>query len=220
MCGRYTLAATEDELVEVFDVPPPDFQWHPRYNIAPGQDAPVVAQGREGRRAALLRWGLLPPWAEEVGRGFVNARAETVASKPAFRQAFRRRRCLVPADGFYEWKKEGGAKLPYWFHPRDGGLMAFAGIWQTWSRGEGDPLHTYAVLTTDANADVRSVHHRMPVIVPGDAYGVWLDPKADPEELERWLRPAPDGWLEARRVSTRVNRASEEGPELIQPVEE
>jgi putative SOS response-associated peptidase YedK len=219
MCGRYTLAADTDELVEVFDVPPPAFDLVPRYNIAPGQDVPVVAADRHGRRLGLLTWGLVPRWRDERGAGIINARAESVCEKPSFREAFERRRCLVPADGFYEWKKEGGRKVPYWIHPRGGGVMSFAGIWERWSRpGEG-PRHTFTILTTHASDDVASIHDRMPVVVAPADRDRWLDRSADPAELHALLRPPPAGSLESHPVSTRVNRPGEDDPGLIEPVE-
>ena len=218
MCGRYTLAASAEELVEAFDVPSLMFELEPRYNIAPSQMAPVVAVDRQGRRAGLLTWGLVPGWVAEPGAGIVNARSESVADKPSFREAFERRRCLVPADGFYEWRKEGGARIPHWIHPRDGGLIAFAGIWERWSRAGAESRHTFAILTTDASADVAALHDRMPVVVAPDDRALWLDRSAAPVQLRHLLRPAPEGSLVSHPVSTRVNRPAEDDPGLIEPV--
>ena len=217
MCGRYTLAATADELVEAFDVPPPTFDLVPRYNIAPSQDVPVVAEDRHGRRVGLLTWGLVPGWIEEPGSGIINARSESVADKPSFREAFERRRCLVPADGFYEWKKEGGGKVPYWIHPRAGGLMAFAGVWERWSRPGAESRHTFAILTTDASEDVAPIHDRMPVVVATADRDRWLDGSADPRMLLDILRAPPAGSLVSHAVATRVNRPAEDDAELIEP---
>jgi putative SOS response-associated peptidase YedK len=218
VCGRYTLAANADELVEAFDVPPPAFDLTPRYNIAPSQDVPVVAEDRHGRRLGLLTWGLVPGWMDEPGSGIINARSESVAEKPSFRDAFERRRCLVPADGFYEWKKEGGAKIPYWIHPRHGGLISFAGIWERWSRPGAKPRHTFAILTTEASEDVEAIHDRMPVVVaPADRHR-WLDRSAEPRELLELLRPSPAGTLSSHPVSTRVNRPAEDDARLIERV--
>ena len=208
MCGRYSLAPPPEELVEAFDVPDLTFDYRPRYNVAPGQDCPVVAEDRKGRRMGLMRWGLEPAWMDRTGSGFVNARAETVATKPSFRDSFERRRCLVPADGFYEWAKDGGAKTPHWFHPAGGGLVSFAGIWDG---------RTFAILTTAANGDVRDVHDRMPVVVAPDARGAWLDRASDPGSLTRLLRRPPDGTFDHHPVSPRVNRTENEGPELVEP---
>ncbi len=212
MCGRYTLALPAPELVEAFDVPPLSFEWRPRWNVAPGQDCPVVGEDRKGRRMGLMRWGLVPGWMDDPpAGGFVNARAETAHDKPSFREAFARRRCLVPADGFYEWAREGGAKVPRWFHPAAGGPLALGGIW------EG---RTFAVLTTEANADVRPVHPRMPVLVPRSGWDAWLDGGTPREALRRLIAPAADGTLERRVVSTRVNAVGEDDAGLVEPVEQ
>jgi putative SOS response-associated peptidase YedK len=218
VCGRYTLAAGADELAEVFDVPPPTFDLPPRYNIAPSQDVPVVAEDGHGRRMGLLTWGLVPAWMDEPGPGIINARSESVADKPSFREAFERRRCLVPADGFYEWKKEGGAKIPYWIHPRGGGVLSFAGIWERWSRPGAEPRHGFAILTTDASEDVAQIHDRMPVLVRPADRERWLDRSADPRELLDLLRPPPAGTLIGHAVSRRVNRPAEDDAGLIEAV--
>jgi putative SOS response-associated peptidase YedK len=217
MCGRYTLAAGVDELVETFGVPLPEFEWAPRYNIAPGQRAPVVASGGHGLRAALLTWGFVSARVERPGARIVNARAESVRKKSSFREAFERRRCLVPADGFYEWKREGRAKVPFWFHPKGKGLLAFAGLWETWSRPGAKPRHTFVILTTEAGPDVAAIHGRMPAIVrPGD-WARWLDRGSDPRALEALLGPSPAGTLVGWRVGTRVNRVAEDDAGLVEP---
>lgn len=218
MCGRYALAASEEELLEAFDVPGLTFEHHARYNIAPGQLAPVVAEDDRGRRIGLLEWGFLPAWKDEPAGAFINARAESVARKASFRGAFARRRCLVPADGFYEWKVRGGKKIPHWIHPPGGGVLSFAGIWESWKRPGAEPRHTFAILTTDANAEVAAVHDRMPVVVaPGDR-DRWLDRSSPSERLRVLLVPAEDGSFDVREVGTRVNRPDDDDPELIQPV--
>ncbi len=230
MCGRYTLATPADELIEAFDVTALTFDHAPRYNIAPGQDAPVVAQDSRGRRIGLLRWGFVPAWKDEAGSGIVNARCETVAVKPSFREAYQRRRCLVPADGFYEWQSPEGAsgarataggagKQPYWIHAPGGGLLSFAGIWEKWSRPGAEPRFTFAILTTDANDDVRPIHDRMPAIVRPEARDAWLDRSTPADQLARILRPPEEGSLVPRPVSTRVNRVLEDDAELIRSVE-
>lgn len=209
MCGRYTLSLPAPELVEAFDVPPLSFEWRPRWNVAPGQDCPVVGEDRKGRRMGLMRWGLVPEWMDDPpSGGFVNARSETAGEKPSFREAFRRRRCLVPADGFYEWAREGGEKVPRWFRRRGGGVLALGGIW------EG---RTFAVLTTAANADVAPVHPRMPVLVPREGWDAWLDAGTPGDVLRGLVAPAPDGVLERRVVSTRVNTPDEDDPGLVEP---
>ncbi len=218
MCGRYTLATPADELVEAFDVGTLTFDWSARYNVAPGQDAPIVAEDARGRRMGLMRWGFVPGWRDEPGTGFVNARAESVARKPSFGEAFARRRCLVPADGVYEWRTTAGTKQPFWIHPRAGGLLTFAGIWETWRRPEEEPRHGFAILTTEANADVAPVHDRMPVVVEREDRGRWLARSTSPEEAAALLRPAPTGALDLRLVSTRVNRVAEDDAGLLEPV--
>jgi len=224
VCGRYTLATPAEELVETFGVGALTYDWFAGYNISPGQNAPVVAEDGRGRRIGLLRWGLVPAWMDEPGTGFANARAESVASKPSFREAYRRRRCLVPADGFYEWRRpsraDGGVKQPFWFHPPDGGLVSLAGLWETWHRSDTDARHTFAILTTEANADVRVVHDRMPVVIaPGDR-DAWLDRTSAPERVAALLNPAPDGTFATHPVSPRVNRTTENDPDLVAPVEQ
>jgi putative SOS response-associated peptidase YedK len=218
VCGRYTLASDADELVEAFDVPPPTFEHSPRYNIAPSQNAPVVAADRHGRRIGLLSWGLVPGWVDEPRPGIINARSESLTEKPSFREAFERRRCLVPADGFYEWKKEGRAKVPYWIRPRDRSVMSFAGIWERWTRPGAEPRHSFAIITTDANEDVAAIHDRMPVVIAPADRDRWLRRATDASALLRMLSPAPAESLTSHAVSTRVNRPTEDDAGLIEPV--
>ena len=218
MCGRYLLRAPLDELQQAFGFPErPNLA--PRYNIAPTQPVPIVrlrADGR-GRELALVRWGLVPPWAKDaaIGSRMINARAEGITEKPAFRGAFRKRRCLVPADGFYEWRKvAGGGKRPVLIRRRDGAPFAFAGLWERW-RGPEGPLDTCTIVTTDANALLAPIHDRMPVILDPADHERWLDPsRPGAEEL---LRPCPDDRLEAVPVSTRVNSPRNDDPSLLEP---
>jgi putative SOS response-associated peptidase YedK len=218
MCGRYTLSAPVDELVETFDVPVPSFELVARYNIAPSQPAPVVAADRRGRRLGLLTWGLVLDRAEGPRRPLINVRVESIGKRPPFREALERRRCLVPADGFYEWKEEAGKKVPRWFHPTAGGLISFAGIWSPWTDGDGEEHHAFTILTTAANADVAPVHRRMPLIVQPADRDAWLDRSLDGAAALDVLRPLDDGQLRSRVVSTRVNRATEDDAGLIEPV--
>jgi putative SOS response-associated peptidase YedK len=220
VCGRYSLASTSEELIEVFDVPSLDFDLVPRWNIAPGQECPVLAEDRRGRRIGLLLWGFVPSTAELAGRPFVNARAETIAEVPAFRDAFASRRCLVPADGFYEWRKDPGGKTPFWLHPSAGGLVTFAGIWERWGPPGHEPRRAFAILTVDANDDVRHIHDRMPAVVAPSDRDSWLDRSAPTESARALLRPAPTGTFAARRVSRRVNSVLNDGPELLEPVDD
>lgn len=219
MCGRYTLSLSrlvglETALGQPFPV------LAPRYNIAPGQSVPAVRAVAGGAYALdMLHWGLLPPWARDIkfGYGTLNARAETVADKPAFRRAFRHRRCLLPADGFYEWQDGAHGKQPWYFTRRDGADFAFAGLWERWE-GAGKTIESCSIIVTTANALVGEVHDRMPVILhPGD-YRFWLDPGVTAvAALEALLAPYPDADMTVRPVSRAVNSARAEGPELIAP---
>lgn len=222
MCGRYTLTATPEQLAELLGLDQvPDFE--ARFNVAPTQPVAalrVLVQG-EGRQLDLLRWGLVPFWAKDakIGNKMINARAETVADKPAFRAAFKRRRCLVLADGFYEWRRTPEGKQPYYITLEDGGPFAFAGLWERWDKGEGEPLLTCTLITTTPNALMQQVHHRMPVILsPGD-YDLWLDPAVqDRERLLPLLRPFPAERMLAVPVSTLVNSPRNDLPECQEPV--
>ncbi len=220
MCGRYTLANREGVDPEEFrlrGLPP---EWVPRYNIAPTQIAPVIPNVVP-REVAWFRWGLLPSWARDpsLAARLINARAETLVEKPAFRDAFRRRRCLVLADGFYEWRREGRARVPFRIRRRDGRVFAFAGLWESWRSPEGADIRTFTIITTGANAVVAPVHDRMPVILPREAYDPWLDPRpADLRALTRWLVPCADDLLVADRVSSLVNAATRDEPACIEPV--
>lgn len=210
MCGRFTLTSTPEELVRRFGLDE-EPELAPRYNIAPGQDVLAVRNETEARRATPVRWGLVPAWADspEVGVRMINARSETAAEKPAFREAFRQRRCLLPADGFYEWAPRGDFKQPYHIGLAGGGLFGFAGLWERWRDPEGGWLETCAILTTDACPRLRDLHHRMPVILDRDAGERWLDPGVTaPEPLMPLLRPLPDEAVAFHPVGVRVNSAS------------
>lgn len=220
MCGRYSLAVSPEELEEIFEAPVSGPLTLPRWNIAPTQDAPVVAVSREGqRRIVRLRWGLVPHWADDASAGarHINARAETVETAPAFRQAFARRRCLVPADGFYEWSARGGLKLPWWIHHRRGGLLAFAAVRERWRPRESGELHTFAILTTTPNATVAPLHDRMPLVLAPADWSAWLDPTAPIERVRALLGPVPDDLLAARAVSSRVNRVENDDERCVEP---
>jgi len=224
MCGRYSLAWDTEELARHFAVTVAMPTLTPRYNIAPQQHAPVVFDDAEGgeRRVALFRWGLVPFWADDpsIGNRMVNARGESVAVKPAYRAAARYRRCLVPAGGFYEWREVGGKKQPFYFVPREERPIAFAGLYERWEGDAGEVVDSYTVITTDANATLAPIHDRMPVIVEPANYDRWLDPETrNVEDVRELLRPAPDDLLEARAVSRRVNRATEDDAQLIEPIE-
>ena len=220
MCGRYSLTQTVDALGVFFDVDDRR-NLQPRWNIAPTQTAPVVRLGDDGaRHLAMLRWGLVPGWAKDLsfGANAINARAESVADKPTFREALRRRRCLVPADGYYEWMVTGKTKQPYRFVPRDGGIMVFAGLWERWGAGS-DAVETFGFVTADASPDVTPVHDRMPVLLEPQDWSAWLDPRTELPDLLDRLKPAPAGRLSFHPVSPRVNSARSEGPDLAARVE-
>ncbi len=217
MCGRYALFSDPERIRVHFglrEVPP----LPPRYNIAPSQEVPGVRH-REERELAMLRWGLIPSWAKDIKTGYrmVNARAETVAQRPAFRAAFRRRRCLLPADGFYEWQARGRYKQPYFIRRKDGDLMAFAGLWEHWE-GEGEVIESCTLIVTDANPLLRPIHDRMPVIIDRADYDRWLLPTEDFAGLLALLRPYPEGALEAYPVSPYVNNPRHDDPRCIEPI--
>lgn len=226
MCGRFTLFSEPGDLARLFAVdevrtdPMP-----PRYNIAPTQEVYAVAEHPEGaRRLGTLRWGFVPHWAKEARSGPINARAETLREKPMFRDSFVKRRCIIPADGFYEWREDPqtGAKLPHYARRSDHTPLAFAGLWSVWypDDDEREPLRTCVIITTDAIGSLKEIHPRMPAMLPPDAWDVWLDPsEGDADRLQGLLAPRlPDG-LETYVVSTRVNSARNEGEELVQPAE-
>jgi putative SOS response-associated peptidase YedK len=220
MCGRVALTASGEELAEAFELDEaPGVE--PRYNIAPSQPLLVVRHERGRPRATSLRWGLSRRAAEgelpEPGGLLINARSETVASKPSFREAFRQRRCLVPASGFYEWKKTGGRRLPFFVRQRSGLLFALAGIWETPSEDEPGSPGACVILTTDPNAVLRPLHDRMPVIVSPRDYRSWLQGDASPGALRALLAPFPDEALVAQRVGATVNDPRHEGPGCLAP---
>jgi putative SOS response-associated peptidase YedK len=228
MCGRYTLATAPEALARIFELDDPP-ELPARYNIAPTQQVPAVrlvvdeGSGASRRRVLrLLRWGLVPFWAKDPGIGarMINARAETVADKPAFRAAFRRRRCLVLADGFYEWQRVGrGAKQPFLIRLRDGGPFAFAGLWERWTGPEGEPLESCTLLTTQPNELVAPIHNRMPVILDPADYDAWLDPQLqDPAALRPLLRAFPAEKMIAHPVSQRVNNPRVDEPGCAAPL--
>lgn len=220
MCGRFAQSGPAERYAQLFGLEDRNRgNLAPRYNVAPTQTTWACLLGASGRPdLAILRWGLVPHWSKGPDARYlmINARAETVQDKPAYRDAFRHRRCLIPADGFYEWKPENG-KQPYFIHRKDVGPMAFAGLWEHWRSLEtGQVIDSCAIIVTDANALMRPIHHRMPVILePGD-FGRWLDPaEKDRGALLALLRPAPSEGLEAYPVATAVNSPKNEGRELI-----
>ncbi|MAP39061.1 MAG: hypothetical protein CL879_05510 [Dehalococcoidia bacterium] len=195
--------------------------WVPSFNIAPTQEVLAVTNDGSENRPELMRWGLVPSWANDlkIGNRMINARSETLAEKPSFRTAFKRRRCLIPADGFYEWKREGKAKKPMLITANPGGLFAFAGLWETWKQPDDSWLLTCAIITTSANEFMKSIHDRMPVILPRESEASWLDPEEqDTAMLSELLLPYDSDRMEAYEVSTLVNSPRNNFPEVIEPV--
>ena len=216
MCGRYNLISNLTVLGERFQFDATQLTLESAYNIAPTQDVLTVIGG-EFRRAGFMRWGLIPFWAKNRSSGspMINARAETIAEKPSFSEAFRRRRCLVLADGFYEWQRTPSGKRPVRVAMRSAEPFAFAGIWSMWKDHEGNRMPTCAIITTSANELLKPIHHRMPVILPRNKEEFWLDRSVeDPSELRSLLTPYPDAAMEAYEVSTLVNSVANDGPEL------
>lgn len=215
MCGRYTLRAAPEVLAEWFDlgeVPP----WAPRFNIAPTQPVPVVRLEHGARVLTPMRWGLIPSWADDpkIGSRLINARAETVATKPAFRAAFKQRRCLMLADGFFEWQKAGGKKQPFHIRLKDGAPFAFAALWEQWHAPEDKVIDSCALVTTEASDLIKPIHDRMPVILDREACARWLDPTASkPEEI---LRPFRSEALIACPIGTWVNDARHDDPRCLE----
>lgn len=195
----------------------------PRFNIAPTQMAPVVRRSDDGRRMDMLRWGLIPSWSKDknIASKLINARGETVAQKPSFRDAYKKRRCLVPVDGFYEWRKEGEAKQPYRIGFRGGTPFVFAGLWESWTvpngqEDAGDVIETYTIVTTEANSKITPIHHRMPVIVDPSDYDLWLN--GAPDDAANVIRAFPQDEMAFYRVSTRVNNVRNDDESCIEPL--
>ena len=220
MCGRYSLIADLGELAKRYEFDGDGLALKPAYNVAPTQDVLTVVGG-EARRGGFMRWGLIPWWAKNasIGSRMINARAETVSEKPAFRDALRRRRCLVLADGFYEWQRTGSVRKPMRVVMRSGEPFAFAGLWSVWRDPDGNRIPSCAIITTTANDLLRPVHDRMPVVLPRELEELWLDRSIDdPGALGSVLTPYLDDAMEAYEVSTLVNSAVNDGPEVIEAV--
>jgi putative SOS response-associated peptidase YedK len=221
MCGRYALYTETEDWSEAGIAWPldDDFDWRASYNVAPTTAAPVVIhQGRP--RVTLHRWGLVPHWAKdpEIGNRLINARSETLAEKPSFREAFRKRRCLVLADGFYEWKRQGKQKLPHYVRMKSRRPFAMAGLWENWSKDGGESFRTFTIVTTRPNDLLASIHDRMPVIVDPADYDRWLSPDAqDPGALSGLLAPRPAGEMIAHPVTRFVNSPANDSPRCIEP---
>jgi putative SOS response-associated peptidase YedK len=224
VCGRFISITTGADLAAVFDADLVAADAAPRWNVAPTDEVDAVAEADGRRRVGRVRWGLVPPWADspKVGARMINARAETLLDKDVFRRPLERRRCLVPADGFYEWTaKAGGGKQAWHLRPRSGGVLAFAGLWESWRpRGsDGERVVSATIVTTAANATVTPVHDRMPVCLPAGVWDDWLDPANDDLlALTSLLAPAPEDLLEVRPVGPAVGNVANDGPELLAEV--
>ena len=223
MCGRYTLSTPSDllaDLMEVQETP----ELSPRFNIAPTQEAPILRLAVDPsphREIELLKWGLVPFWAKDptIGNRMINARAETVAEKPSFRNCFKKRRCIVLTDGFYEWQKAGSGKQPYFFRLQSRQPFGMAGLWDRWEEGDGQPLETFTILTTQPNELVATAHHRMPVILKPRQIELWLDPATDSgSAFGPFWDPYPAAEMQGFPVSTYVNNPANDTPRCVEPL--
>jgi len=224
MCGRYRLSRRKQLVEEHFDSAPWNDDWNPRYNIAPTQPVPVIRQHPKEpvRQLSLMKWGLIPSWGKDASGAArtINARSETAATKPAFRESLKFRRCLIPADGFYEWKRDGKTKQPFCFEVNQGQLFAFAGLWDRWKDPSGNWIKTCTILTTTPNAVTEGVHDRMPVILDPDSYDLWLDPgMTDVAAASDLLKPCEPRLMRCYPVSMRINHVANDDEECCQPVE-
>ncbi|MGI6449660.1 MAG: SOS response-associated peptidase [Desulfitobacteriia bacterium] len=218
MCGRFTLTLSIQEVAEILNVVG-EIDWTPKYNIAPGQEVPVVVSDGQNR-LELFQWGLIPYWAKEqtIGSKMINARAETIDIKPSFKHCLSRQRCLIPASGFYEWKKEGRSKIPYFFKLNNHKLFCFAGIWDVWKSSEGKIIKTCSIITTVANELMSPIHNRMPVILEQEKEGIWQKPSlTDPLKLKSLLTPYPAELMNTYQVSTYVNSIYNDSSKCIEP---
>ena len=224
MCGRYRLSRRKQIIEEYFETAAWNDDWNPRYNIAPTQPVPVIRQHPKEpvRQISTMRWGLIPHWAKDpsIATGTINAKSETAATKPAFRDPLKFRRCLIPADAFYEWKRTGTSKQPYCFEGNDGELFAFAGLWDNWKNAEGQWIKTCTIMTTTPNAVTSTIHDRMPVILDPDGYDLWLDPGMnDVAGVSELLKPFDARRMRGYPVSSRVNHVGNDDEECSRRVE-
>jgi putative SOS response-associated peptidase YedK len=222
VCGRYRLSRRKEILAEHFDADFGDVDWEPRYNVAPTQFVPVLRRKDGGLtlQASLMRWGMIPSWAVDPGAPLINARAESAAAKPSFRDPLRKQRCLIPADGFYEWRRASRQKQPFCFEVGDGAIFAFAGLWDRWRGADGTIVESCTILTTTPNALLADVHDRMPVILLRESYDAWLDPYMhDVARALEMLKPFDSTSMRRHAVSARVNLVVNDGPECSAPVE-
>jgi len=218
MCGRFANKEQLKDLAAYYNATPfKGHEWQGSYNIAPTQIVPVIVDEPEGREIRLIKWGLVPFWAKDakIGTSMINARADTIKTKPGFRDSFKDKRCIVPATGFFEWKKLTTAKEPSYFSPKEG-LFSFAGLWSAWVSPENIELESFTIVTTTANKIVKPISDRMPVILGHNSMAAWLSPLTKPKELEELLLPCPDDQMQGFAVSKFVNSAKHDGPECIE----
>ena len=221
MCGRFALKTPPRSIQQHFDLTE-IIDLSPRYNIAPSQDIVVIRHlsGKDYRQLDKLRWGLIPGWAKDMKISYrmINARAETLAQKPSFRTAFKKRRCLIAADGFYEWLHSGKTKQPYFVHMKNGDVFGFAGLWESWTSTDGTIVESCTIITTSANDLIRKIHDRMPVILQPAKYEAWLNEESPENSLQPLLVPYPAAEMEAYRVSSEVNSPKNDIPACLQPI--
>lgn len=221
MCGRYALDVPVAEFLNYFAATCEDLDWPPRYNLAPLQFVPVVRQRPTGERVVqLLRWGLIPAWAKDAGIAvkLINARGETVAEKPSFRSAFKSRRCIIPASGFFEWQALAGGKQPFFIKPAKAPVFGIAGLWERWSQPDGSPLDTFAIVTTAANESMHAIHDRMPVILQPAEFSTWLSREAPPDAVGGLIKPCDPAMLKMYPVSKAVGNVRHDSVDLIVPI--
>jgi len=220
MCGRFVRSSSIREIADYFNVVRPSFDFEPSYNVAPTQDI-IIINNRGVKQLVKCHWGFIPAWAKDISIGYkmINARVETVTEKQSFKAAFKKHRCLVIANGFYEWQKDKKRKIPVYIHLKSGNPFGFAGLYNVWTSPEGEKICTCTILTTESNELISDIHDRMPVIVPRDKEDIWLDPKTeDVELLKGFLRPFPSEEMVLTRVSDRVNSPRYNSPENIKPL--
>jgi putative SOS response-associated peptidase YedK len=218
MCGRFTLTANPEDIQQAFNLTTAPSNIEPRYNVAPTQPVAVITND-DPKSLTYLRWGLVPSWSKDIkiGAKLINARSEEAYEKPSFRSAFKRRRCLIPTNGFYEWQKEGKGKTPHFIHMRGGELFAFAGLWEIWHSPDGDELRTCTILTTSANTLIEPLHNRMPVILRPQDYSIWLEKGEQPTEvLMPLMKQFDPNAMEEYVVSTAVNHAMVDSPDMVE----
>ncbi len=224
MCGRYTLHKKADDLLKRYNIAQPKVEDQSNYNAAPGQLMPVVVATENGTSLQMMKWGLVPVWAKDprIGYKLINARAETIFEKPMWRSVIRKKRCLIPADGFYEWKRTPkgtkGPKQPFYIHPKQVDLFSFAGVWETWKDSDNKEWNSYSIITTEPNKEMSDVHDRMPVILHPEDEASWLEPSQDQSGIESLLHPFEDGGLELYKVSEDVNSAKNNDEHLIEAI--